>query len=132
MKLMVATKLTQKQEANDYSFVPDGEIVTFGSGPCCNAEKCGCNRGMIGTSCNTGTTTMLIEDVEITEEELIGVLMDNFVSAGWAKFITPEEADKRIAEDAAELMRLGAYFPIGCIVTQKNGNFKVRRPKSTN
>jgi len=52
VRVLVASKETQGQRANDYCCVPHGELVMFGSG--CDRDQgdpdgpCGCLRGMIG------------------------------------------------------------------------------------
>ena len=57
MRVLVATKKTQKQRENDFSFVPENELLYFGSQ--CSGEKvdgsCGCKRSLVGVKCLMAT-----------------------------------------------------------------------------
>ena len=102
MKLLVSTKKTQGFRDSDFCFVPEGQIVMFGSecddkiedfeemeGRKIDPEEfidgcCGCHRSMMGISNLKSTTTMMVQDVDITIEELREMVKETYEKAGLA------------------------------------------------
>jgi hypothetical protein len=88
MKLLISTKKTQGQRPNDFSFVPEGELLTFetlltscGDDP---DGRCGCGRAMIGMESLTATTTMAVADVPISKAALRVRIFNSLKTAGWS------------------------------------------------
>lgn len=122
MKVFTATSKTQGQRKNDFDFVPEGELVTFGFE--CDGESvddsCGCRRSLVGTLCHKGTTTFAVEDRKDLEPvTYISLLAQSLVDAGW--YQTEADAQQHAAADANELLRMAAAFPV-CAVIEKRGN----------
>jgi hypothetical protein len=125
MKLLVATTETQGKRKNDFCFVPEGEIVR----PTleCDGETidggCGCRRSMSGLFTCRCTTTMKCAEVDITERDLKGLIMDYYCKA-WK--MTPAEAIKEAEVEGNELMRIGEAFEIGMIVEKRGRKLRER------
>lgn len=131
MKVLVSTKETQKQRINDFSWVPEGELVTFGSecGRGSVDDHCGCRRSMVGVECMMATTTMkVVERPELTSEKLEEAILSSLVAGGWYEADDPEA--KSWARSAAEeLIRLASAFSEGNVVEKRDKKFQQRIPK---
>ena len=134
MKLLTATSETQGQRSNDFMWCAEGEIVKFGTE--CDGEDvdghCGCRRSMVGVECNKATTTMKVADVEITRDELVNALRDNYKKAGWYDLMDPAAAEDNILKEAEDLILLSESFPEGAIIEKRGDKFQVRREVSCN
>jgi len=125
MKVLVVTKETQKQRENDFSWTDEGELVTFASE--CDGEAvdgvCGCRRAMSGLTSHKATTTMKVVEQNITANDLEIALRASYIQAGWGTGKVTVEMAK---EDAQELIRLAAAFPIGTVIEKRGSKFKTR------
>ena len=124
MKIIVATKKTQGQRANDFCFVEEGEILKFGF-QCDNGyddDGCGCHRSMIGTTKSSATTTMEIVDrKDLTIPKLTKILQDSFARDGWG------ELQRRDAvKQASLLLQLAEKFPVGTILERRDEGLRER------
>ena len=128
MKILVATGETQRQRGNDFMWCREGEPVKFGSE--CDGEdidgRCGCKRSMAGVESNKSTTTMKVVWMDLTRDELADMLLDNYKRAGWYKLMGPEGAEERSKSEAAELLRMTADFPVGCVVEKRGDTLQIR------
>jgi hypothetical protein len=128
MKVLVATGETQRQRSNDFTWCREGELVKFGSE--CDGETvdgcCGCRRSMAGVECNKSTTTMKVVWMDLTRDDLTDMLRDNYKRAGWYKLMGPEGAEERIKNEVAELLRMAADFPVGCVVEKRGDTLQIR------
>jgi hypothetical protein len=126
MKVLVSTTETQGRRKNDFCFVPEGELVKFGSE--CDGEKidgsCGCRRAMCGLETHKATTTMKVEEREMTAEEFENAVYDSLKSAGWVR--DEDEGREWAKEEADELQRLADFFRVGDILEKRGNKFKVR------
>lgn len=133
MKILVSTKEKQGQRKNDFCFVPEGEIVVFGSE--CDGEavdgKCGCRRSLVGVKCSTATTTFKVADIPTTEEELVTRLYESAEKGGWLQFYKTEDGKKRartlMRKDARELIRVGSFFREGDVVERRGDKLQRRK-----
>lgn len=130
IKVFVATKETQGQRANDFCFVPEGEVVTFPSSVCTNQkadDSCGCARSLTGTKTHKATTTAKVALLQGGKPQLLLTLREFLHSAGWAEYMTPEEQRVSIEEDARELIRVASMFAVGDVVEYRDGVMTQRR-----
>ncbi len=133
MKILVATKETQKQRSNDFCFADEGEAVCFGSE--CDGEavdgKCGCRRAMIGVLSGKPTTTMKVVDRDnYTVDMLKDAIHASLSSRGWIK---EGDGDEEWAKDfvhsqVEDLVRIGGAFKVGDIVEKRGNGFRQRIP----
>jgi hypothetical protein len=127
MKIIVSTKKTQGQRKNDFSWVPEGEILTFGFE--CDGEivdgSCGCKRSLCGVDCLKATTTMRIIDSPITKKEYIEKQKQSLVKGGWFSE-NPAERDKWAKINAEELLKIANAFPVTSIIEKRGNTYKQR------
>lgn len=124
MKILVSTKKTQGQRKNDFSFVPEDEIVKFGFE--CDGERvdgsCGCRRSLVGTACKKATTTFKVAERDITTKELAQIIYASYQNSGWTT-VTMEVAK----EDAQELSRIATHFGVDDVLEKRGSRFSLRR-----
>ena len=129
MKILIATHETQGQRKSDFSHVPDGEIVSP-NGFECDGERvdgsCGCRRAFSSLGeASTATTTAAIEDRDISRDQLIEVVRDSRTRGGWAK---GDDSDAGwFAEEADEIIRVGAKFPAGAVIERRGEKVIMRK-----
>ncbi len=133
MKVLVATSETQKQRANDFCNVPEGEFVRFGSE--CDGgsvdDHCGCHRALCGMECHLSTTTMKVVDrTDLTPERFEDAVLASLVAGGWGKADDPRTRDWA-RQEAEELLRLAAFFRVDTIVERRGKKYQERLPKAT-
>jgi len=128
MKVLVATKEAQGQRKNDYSFVPEGELVCFGFE--CDGEgidgSCGCRRGMGGMVSHTATTTFKVADLPMTVADFEAALLREKVSGGWIKEPVSDKDRGWVHTDAVELLRLADAFPVGVVLEKRGAKIRAR------
>ncbi len=119
MKVLVATKDLQGKRKNDFSFVPDGELVRMGF-TCDGAradDKCGCARSMSGMQSHKGTTTVKVVEMEV---DLEAALAKSMAEAGYG-------ADpKHVQREAAQLKRIADTFPVGAVLEIRGRKIQTR------
>jgi hypothetical protein len=119
LKLFVSTQQTQKQRENDFCWVPENEIVIFGT-ECDNGsvdDYCGCRRSMTGIDCLKATTTMKVVEIDITREIFINKICNSLVKAGW--YATVKESVELATEIADYLIYCVEPFSEGAIVERR-------------
>lgn len=104
-------------------FAASGELLRFAFE--CDGERidgpCGCRRALIGIECHKGTTTCVVQELPISEQEFAEKIAASYAATGFS-MLTSEDA----REEAMQLMQLAAAFPTGCVV-EKRGNKFVSR-----
>ena len=127
MKVLIATKETQGRRKNDFCHAEPPEFLMFGFE--CDGEtvdgECGCRRALVGTSSDQATTTFKVtERVGMTVDGYAKVIFAALERQGWTKLGSGWE--QRAIDDARELGRIAAGFPIGAIVEKRGPVFQVR------
>jgi hypothetical protein len=126
MKVLVATRDGQGLKRGDFCNAEPGELVRFGSE--CDGEaidgKCGCRRSLVGVKTARGTTTMAVVDQPIDMASYTKAIAAGLRSAGWAAL--GGDTLRWAEQDASELARIAAAFPVGAVV-QRRGNSLSRR-----
>ena len=127
MKVLVATKETQGQRKNDFSWADEGELVNFGSE--CDREAidggCGCKRAMSGlTSLKSTTTVKVVDLLGITQEALESKIKEHLLKDwGFERSVAVEVAH----EGAAELARIAGSFRVGDVLEKRGSRLRVRK-----
>jgi len=139
MLVLVATNLTQKDpkygRENDFNWCRPGELVTFAF-ECDSLEygedriddSCGCHRSLGGCETRKATTTILVLDREITQEQYQFAILTHLKEGGWLKpeLTSPEEAIEWVTQDSQELLKIAAFFKEGDILEKRGDDFKLR------
>ena len=125
MKIIVATKQTQGQRKNDFSYAEENELVTFSSE--CDGEEvdgnCGCRRAMSGLKTHKATTTVKVVEMDLTPQDFEARILDSMIDAGWGK---KEDLEPYAKSDAHELIRLAAAFTTGSVLEKRGDTFQAR------
>jgi hypothetical protein len=123
LPVLVATRQTQGQRKNDFSWAVDNEPVRFGLE--CDGEavdgRCGCRRSFSGMQSNKNTTTARVASLPITRNDFLRMLGESMKVAGWSF------DEKDIQEIADELLMIASRFNEGDIVEKRGNNIQVRR-----
>jgi hypothetical protein len=122
MKVLVATRDTQGQRGNDFSYCIEGELVTVGL--VCAADEvdpdggCGCGRAFAGLNSHKATTTAKVKDVELSEEDYVEALRSSLAQQGW-----PTED---VGELATWLVQLVSTWPTGSVIERRLDDIYIR------
>lgn len=131
LKYFVSTHRTQGQRDNDSHSIPDVELVDLAS--TCHDDPdnriCGCARSFVGFDSRQTTTTAEIVESDMTPTEYVGRFFSMLLALGFQD--TPKlRADA--ANDATELLRIAAQWPVGTVVERRGDEICVREfPAST-
>lgn len=130
MKVLVATKETQGNRKNDFSWATEGELVNFPSLVCDRESvdgKCGCKRSMCGVESLKATTTIRVSDEDMSEADLKEALLKMLKKSGWAKHMKKAELESSITADATELIKLANSFHIDDVLEIRGSKFSCRK-----
>lgn len=123
MKLLTATNATQGFRDNDFDWCVEGELVQIGS--VCASDQadpdsgCGCGRAFAGLNSHRATTTAMVREVPLTEEDYVEAIGSSLSQQGY---------DPSFAEhEAAMLRRLVLDWPVGAIVERRLTQIAVRQ-----
>lgn len=124
LKVLVATRATQGARANDFTFVPDGELVAVTGGHDGETPDgaCGCARSFTGLTCLKGTTTARVVRLPITRVEFARAYADFEKRRG---FGIPAEQRAVIVR---ELLALAAAMPEGTVLERRGDLVQERVP----
>ena len=132
MRVLVATKKTQKHRANDFSFVPENELLFFGFQ--CSGEKvdgsCGCKRSLVGARCLKGTTTMKVAESKLDEEGLAEAIHRAWKKGGFIASLEDARTRGRARRMARQLVAIAKRHPVGTIL-ERRARFTQRGPRQT-
>lgn len=81
MKVLVSEGNTL--QADDFCFVPKGELLCCNIVVCCNSHTCGCNRCFSGTVESKGTTLGRVVEMDITDDDIFDLAAKLGRESGW-------------------------------------------------
>jgi hypothetical protein len=96
VKLLVAAPPRAPSD-NDFSFVPEGEILYNVIIVCCSSDSCGCARALSGTLTSKAITSARVEEVDISETGLSRLAADVGEKSGWGESVSASFAAIREA-----------------------------------
>lgn len=129
IRALVATKETQGQKKDDFSWTDEGEIVTF---PfiCDNSCDCGCGRAVAGIKSHKSTTTFKVAELDMTGRDFIVAIHASIVNGGWFK-VNDREGINFAKKTAVELLETAEAFPVGTILEINRTSVKIRQRLTT-
>ncbi len=140
MKVLVATKCTQGDRANDFYRTLHGELLCFGMGELpndpvqvCRHEildgDCGCKRSMIGVETRKATTTFRVAEIEALERNVLrDIIHVSLVDAQLVSLFPSVEAlDSHLTLHLNELTRVVENWRVGTILERRGDRFLPRR-----
>jgi hypothetical protein len=124
MKLLTATRERQGEQAGDFCFATDGELVLVGD--VCAADRddpdggCGCGRAFSGMSSMRATTTALVRDLDFTLDDVRFAVEGYYVAAGMGPEVFGKEEFAQVVsatlDDMADTAR---GLPVGAVVGRR-------------
>lgn len=127
MRAWFSTLKTQGHRNNDFSFVPEGELV-YPSMVCDRDERapdnnCGCARSVGGLVCHKATTTFVIGEFD---GDLVKEIKKSLVDAGYNN----DFVKKYAPEIAEQIFAVSALHPVGTVMERRGEDvFQARRLK---
>ena len=122
LPVLVATKETQGQRKNDFSWCNEDEPVRFAFE--CDGEnvdgRCGCRRSMSGLSTKKATTTMRVKFLPITRSEYVAMLKSSYEESGF-----PLDA-ATLDGEANQLLAFAAAFPTTAVIEKRGSKLQTR------
>lgn len=122
MNVLAATQRTQGQRASDFSFTDDSELVILPMQ--CDTytidDGCGCQRSFAGVRSRKGTTTVIIAERDMSEDDYRQVLNNAYLESGW----TLDEVIERQLTDY--VIKLALYYPVGTVLEKRDTAIQVR------
>lgn len=131
MKVLVSTVETQGQRKNDYSWVPEGELLRTGGSECDREAidgRCGCRRAFVGTATSAATTTAKVVDVaEIDREAVAQIVHDSLERDGWFEGSEPKLVESWVEEETKSIVEVAETFEPGTIIERRGSTYQERR-----
>ncbi|MFX1339976.1 MAG: leucine-rich repeat domain-containing protein [Promethearchaeota archaeon] len=144
MLIFISTKKTQVFRDSDFIFVPEDQIVMFGS-ECdylddfendVSIDKdeyidgcCGCHRSMMGVLNNKSTTTMKVKDINISRNKLFDLIHQTYERAGLiGGGMNQTDITDSIINDIEAILKAVEPFNEGDIVERRGDKFQLRNP----
>lgn len=126
MRVLVATHQCNGTRRGDYDHCVEGELV-YMQEPCASDLRdpngpCGCGRGFAGMSSRRATSTALVADLELTEDDVTSAVRSSLEAGGWINpaWCPAELADQMVAEVLDLVHTVAAHFPVGTVVRRSN------------
>lgn len=118
MKILVATSALQGQRASDFCFTEEGEPVAFPTE--CDSDQdidggCGCQRSLAGARSHRATTTVMVAEVDMSEQEYAEAITAAYRGSGW----TYGEIERYGMVE--ELKAIAAEFETGAVLERRRG-----------
>jgi hypothetical protein len=127
VKVLTATKKTQGERKSDFFFANEGELV-YPSFVCGDDRRrlaagdadsgCGCGRSVCGVNTHKGTTTFEVSELDVPEEDILQVVVNSMVSAGWE----PETGEKVFRG----MKKIAESYEVGDVI-ERRGVFVFRK-----
>jgi len=119
MKVLVATQQTQGQQAGDYHWAVDGELVTAVVPECSDAE-CGCDRGFPGLASAKATTTAMVAELAHMDDASLRVAVtDGLRRQGWLDWLDPDEQAEAVDEQIDAIALVCRHYPAGTVLRRR-------------
>ncbi len=125
LKYLVSTHRTQGQRDNDSTSVPDGELVDIPGKSHEDPDDtyCACARSFAGFRSRQATTTAEVVESNMTPVGYIRRFHAMLIDLGYEN--TPALRTDA-TNDAIELLRVAAQWPVGTVVERRGDEIRVR------
>jgi hypothetical protein len=124
MKLLTATHERQGERDGDFCHAIEGELVLLGF-VCATDEAdpdggCGCGRAFSGMSSMRATTTALVRDLDVSQDDVRLAVEGYYVSAGMRADVIGRRGFDELMEDAfGQMVGIGLSLPVGAVVGRR-------------
>ena len=126
LKVFVSTQSTQGTMPDDFSFVPDGELVGRYS-LVCDLEGperpgCGCGQAFGGFVTHAGTTTAMVVERDMTELDWRAQLFQTLCDTGSATAMNSTDLAALVDELVEHDLSAAGELPVGTVVGRRAWN----------
>ena len=135
MKLLTATRERQGEQAGDFCFATEGELVLLGF--VCAADEaepdggCGCGRAFSGMSSLRATTTALVRDLDLSIDEVRLAVESYYAASGMGPdVIGPAEFAEAVSATVEDMADVAPWLPAGAVVGRRLDNLVWRSEPS--
>ncbi len=127
MKVLVATHEGQGDEAGDYCFTVDGELVTPVHPDCSDSDRCGCARGFAGLASSRATTTAVVAELpEFNHHMLRQALYDSLDRGGWFQGLDHDERIELVDDHLEVISTVTHFVPEGTVIRRQGQHIHLR------
>ncbi len=134
MRTLVATHRTNGTADGDYDFCIEGEVV-YMQPPCASDARdpdgpCGCGRGFSGMNSHRATTTALVVESPLSEDDVRVALRASLEAGGWIDpdVHTDAEVEPILDEVLGEVKTVAEHFAPGSVVRRRLSQYAERFP----
>ena len=123
MNLLTATAEGQGDRPNDFFFTVEGELVLLGF--VCAADEadpdggCGCGRAFSGMSSRRATTTAVVRDLDLDEDDLRLAVESYFTATGMGPDVLGDDFGTLVDETVEESLLVGRSCEPGTVVRRR-------------
>jgi hypothetical protein len=122
--VLVATNESQGDEAGDYSFTVEGELVTPVTIECGSRTDCGCERGFPGLASAQPTTTAAVAwRPQISPELLRQAVFDSLERDGWLIDGHADEFELLVDYHVGSIVDVSVAFGVEAIVRRRANGY---------
>jgi len=123
MKLLTATSAGQGDRPNDFCFTVEGELVLAGF-VCATDEAdpdggCGCGRAFSGMSSRRATTTAVVRDLDLDEDDLRLAVESYYTAAGMGPDVLGDDFATLVEGTVEESLLVGRSCDAGTVVRRR-------------
>ncbi len=124
MKVFTATRETQGEQPGDFCHAIEGELVLCDE--VCATDRndpdggCGCGRSFAGMNSHRATTTAVVRDLDLTEQDLVMAVIAYYTSGGLTPDLLGAQDFADMVDDVVrDLMTRPQYFPVGTVLSRR-------------
>ena len=135
MKLLTATRTGQGEQAGDFCFAVEGELVILGF-VCATDRKnpdggCGCGRAFSGLGSKKATTTALVRNLDLSLDDVRLAVEGYYANGGMGPDVLGDAgfADL-VAETVTEMAELAPLLPADAVIGRRLDTLIVRSEPS--
>ena len=124
MRLLTATRERQGEHDGDFCHAIEGELVLLGF-VCATDEAdpdggCGCGRAFSGMSSLRATTTALVRDLDLTDDDVRMAVEGYYVAAGMGPAVLGgEEFAAAVSATVEDMLQNAPNLPAGAVVGRR-------------
>jgi hypothetical protein len=123
MNLLTATSEGQGDHPGDFCFAVEGELVLIG--PVCATDEadpgggCGCGRAFSGMGSRRATTTAVLRDLDLDEDDLRLAVQTYFIDTGMGPDVLGDDFAALVDETVEESLLIGRSCEPGTVVRRR-------------
>lgn len=122
MRVLIATRRTNGDVANDVDYCVAGELLMIGEYcDCCRIDpgSCGCGIAFSGLNSHRMTTTAIVAEVPLSEAEVREAIRSSLRDGGWFDAGEPELAEQMVAEAWQRIEHVATHFEVGTVLGRR-------------